>query len=169
MKSDPQFGIASQRRLIYQPVVVKAREGGYSADEVNAFLLDVEQEFEGYLRQTEDRIVELQASLRRRHDELGKLANLADSRAAEESERRAQLEADMRAAETRLAEEAAARHAAEEAQAQLQAALDTARQETEARQRDIAWLKEALASMQRSTSWRITGPLRGISRLVRRR
>ena len=152
MTSDPHFGIALERRLIYQPVIVEPREGGFSSEEVNALLLGVEREFEAYLRQTEDRISELTATLSQREEELTRIANLADDRARQDAARLADHE-----------------RASRDALENLQAALDAARRETEGRKSDIATLEDALASMRRSTSWRITGPLRRIVRLLRRR
>lgn len=150
MTSNPDTGIATDRRFIYQPLVLESRPEGYAAEEVNALLLGVEQEFETCLRQTEGRVAQMNAALRRSRDEMARLANLADERAHQDAARCAELDAARQEAESRLAEERAARHLAERQVEQ------------------IARLEMEICSLKSSTSWRVTKPLRWISRRFRR-
>lgn len=66
--------ITEDRKIVYQPIVVKDREGGYSAQDVNQMLHQVEAQFEDQIRRLEAVVLTQQKMLEHTPDEMAKVA-----------------------------------------------------------------------------------------------
>jgi hypothetical protein len=154
-----RYSIAD-RRLSYQPFVAGEKPGGYSADEVNNLLMGVEQTFEAYLRRIERKLIDAQDDLKARQDELGKLANLADQRAAAAQAENAAHAAKLGARDQELAQiREQLNQQIEAAQKDRDTMTETAAQLTDR----ITSLEHTIEEIQQSSSWQLTRPLRWIS------
>lgn len=149
----------AKRGLVYQPVVAQDKTDGYSAEDVNRLMMEIEQQFDTYVRKIERQLSDARESLSARRAELAKLANLADKRSDASNTAMAALSQEVAARDneivkikTELEQQGTAAKIDRETAASLQAQMSL----------QITDLEAKVNEMRQSKSWRLTRPLRFI-------